>query len=536
MWNRCKTGISLLVLLISGCTAIGRDETTAPSAAGVRQEVQWVAFNGGYDATRFSTLTQIDTKNVATLREVARFRLPETMSFQCDPVVIAGTMYLTTRERTYAIDARTGEQRWARSHELKDPGPGRLGRGVAYAKGRVFRGLVDGHVVALDAKTGGVIWDVIGADSKAGEFYTAVPVVWEDRVYLGSAGSDYGAIGHIRAFDAATGKRLWSFDTIPSTGEAASTWPNEPGKVKAGGGTYSSYALDTEAGLLYSPVGNPGPDFVRDYRKGDNLYTSSVIVLDARTGELRGYHQLVKNDFHDWDVAASPILFTSRAGRKMVAAAGKNGYVYGLSRDLREVLFQTPVTRIENVDAPMTTEGTRFLPGTQGGTNWYGPSYSPPLNLLFVPAIDWATTIKLGGPESLKHDPPKPFIGSANGFGEQDPNDQRFGHVTAVDVDSGRIVWKYDTDTSMVASVTPTAGGVVLTGDTKGNFLALDAASGKVLLKKALGDPIGGGVVTYMLGGIQYVAVAGGMKNPIIQTDSGPAWVAIFALPDQPRR
>jgi glucose dehydrogenase len=376
----------------------------------------------------------------------------------------------------------------------------------------------------------------IGVDSKAGEFYTAVPVVWEDRVYLGSAGSDYGAIGHIRAFDAATGKRLWSFDTIPSTGEAASTWPNEPGKVKAGGGTYSSYALDTEAGLLYSPVGNPGPDFVRDYRKGDNLYTSSVIVLDATTGELRGYHQLVKNDFHDWDVAASPILFTSRAGRKMVVAAGKNGYVYGLSRDLREVLFETPVTRIENVDAPMTTEGTRFLPGTQGGTNWYGPSYSPPLNLLFVPAIDWATTIKLGGPESLKHDPPKPFIGSANGFGEQDPNDQRFGHVTALDADSGHIVWKYDADTSMVASVTPTAGGVVLTGDTKGNFLALDAASGKVLLKKHLGDPIGGGVVTYMLGGIQYVAVAGGMKNPIIQTDSGPAWVAIFALPDQPRR
>src|SRR5439155_18366801 len=171
---------------------------------------------------------------------------------------------------------------------------------------------------------------------------------------------------------------------------------------------------------------------------------------------------------------------------------------------------------------PMTTEGARFLPGTQGGTYWYGPSYSPPLNLLFVPAINWATTIKLGGPESLKHDPPKPFIGSANGFGEQDPNDQRFGHVTAVDVDSGRIVWKYDTDTSMVASVTPTAGGVVLTGDTKGNFLALDAASGKVLLKNHLGDPVGGGVVTYMLGGIQYVAVAGGMKNPIIQTDSGP--------------
>src|SRR5207302_9757019 len=161
MRNRRKTGISLLALLISGCTAIGRNETTAPSAVGVRQEVPWVAFNGGYDATRFSTLTQIDTKNVATLREVARFKLPETMSFQCDPVVIAGTMYLTTRERTYAIDARTGEQRWARSHELKDPGPGRLGRGVAYAKRRVIRCLVDGHVVGVAADTAHGTWEVI---------------------------------------------------------------------------------------------------------------------------------------------------------------------------------------------------------------------------------------------------------------------------------------------------------------------------------------------------------------------------------------
>ncbi len=522
--------VAWAVVTCAGPTgAVGQADSRKP-------DTTWQGYNGGYDATRFSPLTQIDTKNVASLEEVARFRIPETMSFQSEPVVIGDTIYVTTRENTYAIDARTGAQRWVRHHELKDPGsPGRLCRGVAYADGRVFRGLVDGHVLALDAKTGDVIWDVVGADLKAGEFYTAAPVVWDGRVYLGNAGSDYGGIGHIRAFDASTGKRVWSFDTVPSTGDAAKTWPDDPQRIKAGGGTYSSYALDTESGLLYSPVGNPGPDFVRRYREGDNLYTSSVVVLDVKTGELKGYHQLVRNDFHDWDVAASPILFTSKAGRKMVAVAGKNGYLYELSRDLKDVFFQIPITRIENVDAPLTSEGTRFLPGTQGGTNWYGPSYSPPLNALFVPAIDWATTIKLAGPGSLEHDPPKPFIGSANGFGQQDPEDQRFGHVTAVDADSGQVLWKYDTDTSMVASVTPTAGGVLLTGDTKGNFLALDAASGRVLLKKDLGDPIGGGISTYMLGGTQYVAVAGGMKNPIIQTDSGPAWVAILALPRQTR-
>jgi alcohol dehydrogenase (cytochrome c) len=511
--------VAALSVLLSACATQPSGET----ANG------WL-FNGGYDATRFSTLTQINTGNAAALREVGRFRLPETLSFQSDAVVAGDTLYVTTRESTYAMDARTGEPRWVRRHEIKKPSPGRLGRGVAYAAGRVYRGLVDGHLLSMDAKTGDVVWDVMGADIDAGEFYTAVPVIWEGRVIIGNAGSDYGGIGHIRAFDAATGQRLWNFDTVPSSGDAAKTWPNDAGKFKAGGGTYSSYALDPQAGVLYSPVGNPGPDFVREYRKGDNLYTSSVVALNARTGELKGYYQLVRNDFHDWDVAASPILITSKAGKNMVVVAGKNGYVYGLSRDLQNAYFKTPITRIENIDAPITPAGTRFLPGTQGGTNWYGPSYSPPLNALFIPTIDWATTLKLGTPESLKFDPPKPFIGSANGFGVQDPKDQRFGHVTAVDADSGKVLWRYDTDTSMVASVTPTAGGVLFTGDTHGNFLALDAANGQVLLKKDLGDPIGGGISTYMIGGIQYVAIAGGMKNPIVQTESGPAWVAIFAL------
>jgi outer membrane protein assembly factor BamB len=152
--------------------------------------------------------------------------------------------------------------------------------------------------------------------------------------------------------------------------------------------------------------------------------------------------------------------------------------------------------------------------------------------LLFVPTIDWATTVKLGGPETLKKESGKPFIGSANAFGDQDPKDQRFGHITAVDADSGEVRWKYDTDMPMVAAVTPTAGGLLFTGDTKGNFLAFDAANGHVLLQKDFHDAIGGGIVTYLLGGKQYVAIAGGMKNPIVQTESGPAWVAILALPE----
>lgn len=528
--DRVHQSLAAIAIATLAWSASKADAQTASPAV----DTEWLGFNGGYDATRFSTLAQINTQNVASLKEVARFKISETMSFQSGPVVVGDTMYVTTMKNTYAIDARTGEQRWVHHYEPKSMGLQTSVRGVGYADGRVYRGTPDGHLLALDAKTGDLIWDVQGADPSAGEYYTAVPVLWQDLVLLGNSGSDTGAIGHVRAFDAKTGQRLWNFDNVPSTGEAAKSWPDDPTKVRAGGGMYSSFALDPDAGLLYVPVGNPGPDFAGDYRAGDNLYTGGVIVLNAKTGELRGYHQFVRHDIHDWDCAASPILFTSRAGRKMVAAACKNGYLYGLSRDLSEVFYQTPVARIENADAPLTPEGTRFLPGTQGGTNWFGPSYSPPLNALFVPAIDWATTIKLGGPETLKHEPPKPFIGSANAFGEQDPKDQRFGHITAVDADDGKVLWQYNTDTPMVASVTPTQGGVLFSGDTKGNFLALDAATGHVLLEKNLGDPIGGGIVTYMLGGTQYVAVAGGMNNAIVDTDSGPAWVAILALPSQP--
>jgi len=462
-------------------------------------DTEWLGYNGGYDATRFSPLNQINTKNVAQLKEVARFKIPETLSFQCGPVVVGDTMFITTVTSTYAIDARTGKQRWVRTIKPTTHMIGTPVRGVAYADERLFRGTMDGHVLALDAKTGDVLWDVPSVDPAAGEYYTAVPVAWNGLVLIGNSGSDMGGIGHIRAFEASTGKQVWNFDTVPSTGEGADTWPNDPDKHRAGGGVYSSFALDPEAGIVYVPVGNPGPDFVKEYRPGDNLFSCGVVALDAKTGELKGYHQFVKNDFHDWDVAASPILLNSKAGRRIVAAACKNGYLYGLSRDLKDELFKTAVTRIENTAAPLTKEGTRFLPGTQGGTNWYGPSYSPPLNALFVPAIDWATTVKLGGPEDLKRVPGKPFIGSANAFGDQDSKSQRFGHITAVDADSGKVLWKYDANTALVASVTPTAGGVLFSGDTTGNFLAFDGANGHVLLKKDMHDAIGGGTITYLL-------------------------------------
>jgi len=526
-WLR-GSGTTLGVMLALGLASAFLCSTGAARAAGA----EWRGFNGGYSAERFSWLGQITTQNVKTLRQVARCQLPETTSFQAGPVMVRDTLYVTTATATYALDARSGELRWSSKYQPKSMGLGTPVRGVAYSGGRLYRGTPDARLLCMDAKTGKVLWDVEGGDMSKGEYFTAVPVVWKGLVYLGTAGSDIGTIGHMMALTTTDGKRVWSFDIVPASGPGAETWPSDPHKIRAGGGTYSSYALDTATGILYVPTGNPGPDFVGDYRPGDNLYTCSVIMLDAKTGVLRGYHQFVPHDIHDWDIAATPALYTSRSGRRMVAVGGKNGYLYGLDRDLKTVLFQVPLVRMISTDAPLTSAGTRFAPGTQGGVNWNGPAYSPSQNALYVNTRDWATTVKLGGPETLaRHSVGAPFIGSDNGFGQDDPQSERAGQLTAVDADTGDVLWVYKAPMPLAAGVTPTAGGLVLTGDLEGNLLAFDAATGHILFKDKAGGPIGGGVITYAVEGKQYVAVAAGMTNKLMGVGGEPASVVIYALP-----
>ena len=501
-----------------------------PSRAAEKNvDAGWYMYNGTYSGERYSPAKQITRDNVGSLKEVARFTLPETTSFQSGPVIVGNTLFVTTATSTYAINASTAKSLWTHKYEPKSMGLGTGIRGAAYSAGRLYRGTPDAHLIALDAKTGKLIWDAVAFDTAKGEYIAAAPLVWDGRIYLGNAGSDVGGVGHIRAFDVKDGRRLWNFDVVPLTGAGADTWPSDVNKVRAGGGMYSSYALDPADGSLYAPTGNPGPDFARHYRPGDNLYTSSVVRLDARTGALRSYHQFVKNDVHDWDIAASPILITSRGGQKMVAVAGKNGYLYGLDRGLSKVAYQVPVTTMDNVDAPLTTQGTRFCPGTQGGVNWFGPAYSPQQNALYVNSIDWCTVIKLAESDTLEHSYGTPFLGSSNAFGDSDL-DKRAGWLTAIDADSGKVLWKYHASLPLVAGITPTAGGVVFTGDLEGNLLAFDTVSGKELLKSQTGGPIGGGVTTYMIGDKQYVAVAAGMKNAIMKTDSGPAAIVIYGL------
>jgi len=258
-----------------------------------------------------------------------------------------------------------------------------------------------------------------------------------------------------------------------------------------------------------------------------------VVALDTKTGALKTAKQLVtEDDFHDWDVAAPPELIETPDGHQLLVAAGKDGYLYVLDRDTLQMLYKTPVTRMENVSAPLTAQGTHFCPGIDGGVEWNGPAYSPHTNAFYVNAIDWCITVATRAPEKLEGRKGLPWTGAKdrkNPFGVQDK--QRSGWVTAVSAKDGSILWQYHARTPLVSGITATAGDVVFTADIAGDFMAFDARSGKLLWQRNLGQPIGGGVISYSTGGKQYIAVAAGMDSPLgWQVHSTPARVVVFAL------
>jgi len=483
-------------------------------------------YNRDYASTRFSGLTEIAAKNVTGLKQVCSYALPEKVMFESGLVASQGTMYFTTFEYTYAIDSATCALKWKARHELPGtPGVGST-RGVALLDGRVFRGSADGSVTAYDAASGTQVWStrITAADSM--EYISASPIAWSGMVFIGTAGADAGNIGRLAGLDASTGRVLWSFPLIPTgTEKNAESWPK--GTHLAGGSSWTSFTLDPDAGALYAPTGNPGPDFAGTYRPGANLYSGGVVALDAKSGDLRTWYQLVPHDVHDWDIAAAPVLITTKAGQKRLMAAGKDGLLHSVDLAGGKETWKTPVTTIDNIDAPLTAKGTHFCPGTAGGVEWNGPAYSADTNLVFVNSTDWCTTIKMD-PKPLKFEAGKPFTGAANGFGTMDESPKR-GWVTAVDADSGAVKWKFQAATPMVGGVMATAGGLVMTADLNGDFFAFDAASGNVAHKMSTGQPVGGGVITYEQGGKQRIALAAGLDSRIFQVTGQPT-ILVYGL------
>jgi PQQ-dependent dehydrogenase (methanol/ethanol family) len=510
----------------------------------------WPSYNKTLTSERFSDLSQINTKNVGKLKVLCTYDTGRFTSFETGLIMVEGALIGTTEFDIFSLDPATCTQNW-RTHEDY---PGYIlptNRGAAYLDGVLFRGTEDGRVLAYDFKTGTRIWETTIADQKKGEAVPAAPIAWNGLVFVGNAGGDFkGGKGRMYALDAKTGNIVWEFFLVPkSEGDTVrgpqgasplnnSTWKNVPGAPISGGGAWTSATLDLATGLLYVPVGNPAPDFDIGAREGENLFTDSVVVLDADTGAYKSHFKIVPRDWHDWDVSNPPVLIRTAGGKKLMAVSPKDGFLYGFDLADNKLLYKTPVTTIDNVDEPFSTDkDVHYCPGAGGGAEWNSPAYNPRTNLIFTGDVDWCTTVKLQTRQEVVVSPlgqPWTAEKSLNPFNEFGAFSRSDGHwagwLHAVDADTGVWKWRLKTNYPILGAVTPTAGGLVFFGDVGGNFYAVDATTGEKLWGQKIGGAIAGGVITYMVNGVQKVAVAHGYISPAFPVQIRSAKVAILGV------
>jgi alcohol dehydrogenase (cytochrome c) len=513
-------------------------------------EEDWPSYNKTLKSDRYSQLDQINRKNVSKLKVLCTYDTGQYTGFTSGLLVVKNALLFATEYDVFSINPSNCHQNW-RIHEDYTPAtPQGVNRGPAYLDGMLFRGTQDGRVLAYNANTGKRIWETRIADPEKGESVPAAPIAWDGLVFVGNAGGDIkGVKGRMYALDAKTGKIVWEFYLVPKSpndvtrGPEApsplngSTWKTPPGSPITGGATWTSYTIDPDTGLLYVPGGNPAPDFSAGLRKGSNLYSGSVVVLDAKTGAYKRDFKIVPRDWHDWDVSSAPAIIQTAGGKKVMAVAPKDGHLYGFDLATDALLYRKPVTRVENADAPFAAnKPIHFCPGSVGGAEWNGPAYDPQTNLILTGEVDWCTTVMLEPKKQVEAVAPgKPWSGEDsinpfNTWGKQDPFGDWAGWLYASDADTGAWKWRVKTNYPIQSGVTPTAGGVAFFGDMGGNFYAVDAANGQKLWARKMGGAIGGGVITYMTDGTQKVAVATGLTELLWPTQITTAKVSVLGL------
>jgi alcohol dehydrogenase (cytochrome c) len=475
------------------------------------------------------------------LREVCELQLNQPAWFNSGLLKVGRTLYVTTVDTTYAVDATTCELRWRHVIDFKGRLANISNRGAGYLDGMIFRGSVDGRLIALNSETGKVIWDVQSADSSRAESFIAAPIAWDGKVFVGIATSDLGVRGRLKAFDAKTGHEIWRFYTIPVGNEpGAETWPNAASITPAGGGFWSSFSLDPATNEVFGPVANPYPDYGEGAksRLGDNLYTNSVIALNASTGKLNWYHQATPGDDHDWDLGTPPTLYRARNGKSMLAIAGKDGHVLGIDRATNTAVFKTAGTTIAN-DGPVDGTLKLVCPGSIGGAQWNGTAYHPGTGVLYTGMVDWcfyySTKLYTGPPGSpVMEEPDAGYpAGGKKGDGgtvRVDFSKQPQGWITAMDGETGAVLWKFHADAQVIAGLVPTKSGLLFAGDTRGNLLALDGKSGSLLKRIDARGALNNGLISYEVDGAQYVAAAVGGLSLNCAGVSGSLRVAVYGL------
>ncbi|MEJ0006379.1 MAG: PQQ-binding-like beta-propeller repeat protein [Steroidobacteraceae bacterium] len=443
----------LAALLAATFAGIGGAQEASPGA-------QWLSYNNHLDGQRFSALKQITPANATQLGEVCRVQIDGPTSLHSDLIVADGVIYTGTGSETVAIDATRCTLIWRHSYTPDDDRSSPSTRGVAVMNGRLFRGTSDDRLIALDAATGKLLWKTVIGSPALGESSAAAPLAWGGVVYMGISGSELGARGRVMAFDAQTGRELWRFNTIPMGKEVGSETWERPGTAKTGGGgIWGAMTLDVSAGELFVPVGNPWPDIDKAYRPGANLFTDSIVVLDARTGALKWWHQGTPEDWMDLDMVAPPVLYRIDGARDYLVFGGKDGYVTAVDRDSHQQLFRVPVTTIERAPKMPTKEGMRMCPGYAGGVEWNGPAYDRLNHSLVTGAVDACFTVKLG---AAAYAP-----GAVNFGGTVEPVGPTTGWITSIDSVTGAVRWKFHADKPVVAGITPTAGGGNLRGRSR---------------------------------------------------------------------
>jgi alcohol dehydrogenase (cytochrome c) len=512
----------------------------------------WPSYNKTLTSERFSPLNQINTSNASKLQVLCTYDTGQYTGFNSGLLEVNNALIFTTEFDIFSIDPATCRQNWRTREDYEPATPQPVSRGAAYMDGLLYRGSGDGRVLAYDFQTGKRVWETTVANAKIGETTPAAPIAWDGLVFIGNAGSDIkGGKGHMYALDARTGKIVWEYYMVPKTEDDpargpigssppnVSTWKNAPEIPITGGGTWSSFTLDPATGLLYIPAGNPGPDFATGVREGGNLYTGSVVVLDAKTGAYKNHFKLVPVDWHDYDVSNTPALIHTQGGKHLMTVAPKDGYLYGIDLATNATLYRTPVTKFENAEAPFEVgKPVHFCPGSTGGAEWNGAAYDPQTNLILIGEVEWCTTVTLQTKQQLEQSPAgKPWSGEAswnpfNVWGKADPVFDWAGWVYAVDADTGAWKWRLKSNYPIQSGMTPTAGGVAFFGDMGGNFYVLDAANGQKLWGRKIGGAIGGGVITYTADGSQKIAVASGLTEILWPTEITTAKVSILGLGD----
>ncbi len=486
----------------------------------------WLTYSGGYQAHGYSPLDQINTTNISGLKVAWMYQIGVPHHFETEPLVFDGVMYITEPPSDVtALDLRTGRPIWTYRRSLPKGiivCCGQVNRGLAALDDQLFLGTVDAHVVALDMKTGRVRWDVEVADYKAAYSITAAPLVVKDKVIVGIAGAEYGIRGFLDAYDAKTGKRAWRFWTVPGPGEPGNeTWSGDSWKT-GGAPTWVTGAYDPQANLVYWGTGNPGPDFVGDDRQGDNLYSDSIVALDADTGKLKWYFQFTPHDVLDMDANQVPVLLDAEfrgRPRKLVLFANRNGFYYVLDRLTGEFLVGKQFARqnwakelddkgrpIWNPEATPSEKGALVYPDDDGTANWFSPSLNLKTGLFYQNvrekgAIQRRTRVK------PTYESGRLYMGASR---LPIPGEEPWGALRALDWKTGETKWEFRVHTPPWCGVLSTAGNLVFSGTMEGDFFALDAVSGKLLWRIETGGAIWANPISYLSEGKQYIVVSAG--------------------------